>query len=122
MGRGLAGLPERLRGACCRSGRAGVFGVGEPINGTVATDIKTILKLTVPVIVLVGDRRLSMDDVLALGPGAIVELSKSAEDDLVFMINNKPVGTGVAVKVGENFGIRILEIGSVENRIQALAG
>lgn len=87
-----------------------------------ATDIKTILKLTVPVIVLVGDRRLSMDDVLALGPGAIVELSKSAEDDLVFMINNKPVGTGVAVKVGENFGIRILEIGSVENRIQALAG
>ena len=46
------------------------------------TDLQTILKLTVPVIVQVGERFLPMDDVLALGPGAILELTKSAEDEL----------------------------------------
>ncbi|MCC5829450.1 MAG: FliM/FliN family flagellar motor switch protein [Phycisphaeraceae bacterium] len=86
------------------------------------TELKTILKLHVPVIVLVGDRRLSVDDVLSLGPGAIVELSKSSDENLAFLINNKPVGQGVAVKVGENFGIRILSIGTVESRIKAMAG
>ncbi len=88
----------------------------------VATDLNTILKLSVPVLVLVGERRIPLDDVLSLGPGAIVELSKSAEDDLTFRINNKTVGQGVAVKVGENFGIRITRIASKRQRVKALAG
>ena len=87
-----------------------------------ATDLQTILKLTVPVLVLVGERRIPLDDVLSLGPGAIVELSKSAEDDLTLRINNKSIGEGVAVKVGENFGIRITRIESRRERVHALAG
>ena len=87
-----------------------------------ATDLQTILKLTVPVLVLVGERRIPLDDVLSLGPGAIVELSKSAEDDLTLRINNKTIGEGVAVKVGENFGIRITRIESRRERVHALAG
>lgn len=84
------------------------------------TDIQTILNLTVPVIVQVGHRRLPMDDVLALGPGAILELPKSAEEDLELLVNNKIVGKGTAVKVGENFGIRITSIGSPVERVRAL--
>lgn len=86
------------------------------------TDVQTILKLSVPVIVQVGERHLPMDDVLALGPGAILELTKSAEDELELLVNNKTVGKGVAVKVGENFGIRITSIGSRRERAEAIAG
>ncbi|MCC7192993.1 MAG: FliM/FliN family flagellar motor switch protein [Phycisphaeraceae bacterium] len=84
------------------------------------TDLQTILKLTVPVIVQVGERFLPMDDVLALGPGAILELTKSAEDELELLANNKVIGRGVAVKVGENFGIRITSIGTTSERVTAL--
>jgi flagellar motor switch protein FliN len=84
------------------------------------TDLQTILKLTVPVIVQVGERRVPMEDVLALGPGAILELSKSAEDELDLLVNNKVIGKGVAVKVGENFGIRIASIGTPHQRVEAL--
>ncbi|MFP4145686.1 MAG: FliM/FliN family flagellar motor switch protein [Phycisphaeraceae bacterium] len=87
-----------------------------------ATELKTILKLKVPVIVEIGRRKLSLDDVLSLGPGAILELDKSADRELALLVNNKPVGTGAAVKVGENFGIRINEIGSHRERIAALGG
>ncbi|MEX2389955.1 MAG: FliM/FliN family flagellar motor switch protein [Phycisphaeraceae bacterium] len=84
-------------------------------------DIQTILKLRVPVIVRIGQRKMSLDDILALGPGAIVELSKSADDELDLLVNNKSTGTGSAVKVGENFGLRLTAIGSPRERIAALA-
>lgn len=84
------------------------------------SDLKAILSLEVPIIVLLGERQLRMSDVVSLVPGAILELPKSAEEELTLMVNNKPVGTGVAVKVGENFGIRITYIGDVKNRIVAL--
>ncbi len=47
---------------------------------------------------------------------------KPSEDDLTLLINNKPIGSGEAVKVGENFGIRIKQIGTPQQRVEALAG
>ncbi|HEX7011023.1 MAG TPA: FliM/FliN family flagellar motor switch protein [Phycisphaeraceae bacterium] len=83
-------------------------------------DVSTILKLRVPLIVQIGRRRMKLEDVLALGPGAIVELNKHADEELDLLVSNKPVGKGTAVKVGENFGIRITHIGTARQRIDAM--
>ena len=56
----------------------------------------------------------------SLAPGAIIELPKPAEDELEVLVNNKTVGTGLAVKVGENFGVRVAFIGDLKQRILAL--
>ncbi|MFW6335854.1 MAG: FliM/FliN family flagellar motor switch protein [Phycisphaeraceae bacterium] len=85
-----------------------------------ADRIETILALDVPLIVEIGRRRMSVDDVVALGPGAILELNKDAEDELDVLVNNKYVGKGNAVKVGENFGVRISSIGTAQERIEAM--
>lgn len=86
------------------------------------SQVRTILQLEVPVIVQVGRLRMSLDDVLALQPGSILELEKPADDELSVLINNKPIGVGEAVKVGENFGLRLTQIGSARQRIEALGG
>lgn len=86
-----------------------------------ATDIKTILKIHVPLVVEIGRRNMSLDNVLRLGPGAILELDKSSEENLDLMINNIPVGQGQAMKVGENFGVRIVDIGSAQKRLSAMS-
>ncbi|MFW6059758.1 MAG: FliM/FliN family flagellar motor switch protein [Phycisphaeraceae bacterium] len=86
-----------------------------------APELHTILQLKVPVIVQIGRCGMSMDDILALQPGSILELDKHADDELSLLINNKHIGSGGAVKVGENFGLRISEIGSARQRIAALA-
>jgi flagellar motor switch protein FliN/FliY len=88
----------------------------------VPADLKSILKLEVPLIVVIGSRKMAVREVLSLAPGAIVELPKPSDDELEILVNNKPVGTGVAVKVGENFGIRITYMGNLRDRIEALAG
>jgi flagellar motor switch protein FliN len=90
-------------------------------NHSMGPELNTLLKLNVPVIVQIGERRVPLDDILALGPGAIVELVKSAESELELLVNNKIVGKGQAVKVGENFGIKITSIGTQRERVEALA-
>ena len=84
------------------------------------TDVKTILKLRVPVIVRIGRRGMSLEDVLALAPGALIELEKAADDPLDVLVNNKPIATGSAVKVGENFGVRVADVTPARERVEAM--
>jgi flagellar motor switch protein FliN/FliY len=84
-------------------------------------DLATILKIEVPVIVQIGSREMPAQEVMNLSPGAIVELPKLADEELEILVNNKPIGLGRAVKVGENFGIRVCYIGDARERIAALA-
>ncbi len=85
-----------------------------------ASGLETILALEVPVIVQIAERVMTVDEVTAIAPGAIIELPKSAIDDLEIRVNNKTIGTGNAVKVGENYGIRVTFLGDLDDRITAM--
>lgn len=85
-----------------------------------SSNLNQILKLDVPVMVRLAARQIPLGDVLRLVPGAILELGKDAEGELDLMINNRAIGSGSAVKVGENFGIRLTYIG--DPRARAAAG
>lgn len=82
--------------------------------------LTTILSLEVPVIVQIAERVMTVDEVTSMAPGAIIELPKSADGDLEIRVNNKMIGTGDAVKVGENYGIRVNYIGDLGERISAM--
>lgn len=85
-----------------------------------AADLRAVLRLEVPVIVRIAERTMRTSDVLALVPGSMIELPKRADDPLDLMVNNRQIGLGSAVKIGENFGIRITSIGDVRERIEAM--
>jgi flagellar motor switch protein FliN/FliY len=85
-------------------------------------EVHRLLEIEVPVIVQLGMRRLTVGEVMRLGVGAIIEFNKSAEEELDLLANNKAIGKGHAVKVGENFGIKISAIGSVKETIRKLGG
>jgi flagellar motor switch protein FliN/FliY len=81
------------------------------------SNLEQILKLDVPVIVRLAERQLPLGEVLRLVPGAIIELDKDAEGELDLMVNNRAVASGTAVKVGENFGIRLTYMGDPKKRV-----
>lgn len=85
-----------------------------------STDLRRINKIEVPFVVVLGQRPVKLRDILNWIPGSIVELAKEADEELEVRINNKPVGTGTAVKVGENFGVQINYIGDPKQRIEAM--
>ena len=84
------------------------------------TELQRILKLQVPVIVKLAERRLMLSEVMRLGTGAIIEFFKSSDEPLELLINNKVIGMGETVKVGENFGLRITQIGDLKQVIKSL--
>lgn len=85
-----------------------------------AGDLGRILRLEVPVIVKLAERKLSLSEVMRLGTGAIIEFFKSSEEPLELLINNKVIGAGEAVKVGENFGLRLTQVGDVKQVIRSM--
>lgn len=124
--------PPGVRGAS--SGRAGAssYDAGavvadEPARETDVTagrqdHLERILRLEVPVIVQLAERRMPLREIMGLTTGAIIEFEKPSDADLELMINNKRIGHGQPVKVGENFGLRVSRIESVRDRIKALVG
>ena len=84
------------------------------------TDIKSIMALEVPIVVVLGERKIMIQDICEWVPGSIIELGKEADEDLEVRVNNRAMGTGSAVKIGENFGIQFNYIGDPKDRIHAM--
>ncbi len=69
-----------------------------------------ILQLSVPLVVRVAQRQMKLRQILEISTGSIVEFDTPAESELDLLVNNSPVAKGMAVKVGENFGIRLTRV------------
>ena len=91
-----------------------------PKSTPTANELQRIMRMEVPVIVKLAERKLTLAEVMRLGPGAIIEFSKSSDEPLELLINNKPIAVGETVKVGENFGLRITQIGDVRAVIRSM--
>jgi flagellar motor switch protein FliN/FliY len=85
-------------------------------------ELDRILRLRVPLIVRLAERKMHCSEVLRLGTGSIIEFSKSSEQPLELLVNNIVIALGEAVKVGENFGLRIRQVGDTKQIVEALGG
>ncbi|MFO0827275.1 MAG: FliM/FliN family flagellar motor switch protein [Phycisphaerales bacterium] len=83
-------------------------------------ELSSLLRLEVPVIVQIAERPMPLADVVGIRHGSIIELPKRIDDDLEILVNDRVVGTGKAVKVGEHFGVRVRSIGAMRDRVNAL--
>jgi len=87
---------------------------------SVPEDVTRILDIEVPIIVQLSERTMPLSEILNLSTGSIIEFEKPADSELELKVSNKCIGSGQAVKVGENFGLRVVRIGTLRERIQAL--
>ena len=92
----------------------------QPASTPHSPEVSRILGLTVCLSVVVAERMLNVETIVAIAVGTILEFDQASDADLRLTIGNHVIGTGRAVKVGENFGVRITAIESVEKRIGAM--
>lgn len=83
-------------------------------------NIELLLDVPLSVTVELGRVRMPVRQLLALGAGAIVELTKPAGEPLDVLINGKPVARGEAVMVNERFAVRLTEVVSPTERVEKL--
>lgn len=79
-----------------------------------------ILDIPLKVTVELGRAKMSVREILQLGQGSVVELSKFAGEPLEVLVNDKLVARGEVVVVNEKFGIRLTDIISPIERIEQL--
>jgi len=83
-------------------------------------EIQRLLAIEVPIIVQLGVRRMTVGEVMRFSVGSIIEFHKASDEELDLLANNQSIGKGFAVKVGENFGIKLTSIGTVKEMIRKL--
>ena len=80
------------------------------------------MRIKVPVVVTLAQKRQPLSQVIELGPGSIIQFEKSCEEMLDLEVGNRAVACGEAVKVGDKFGLRITSIRLPEERFKSLLG
>ncbi len=97
----------------------------EPLIGGMGTSADTtnlelILDISLDIKVELGRSYKKVREVLELGPGSVVELNKLAGEPVDILVNDKLFAKGEVVVIDENFGVRITDILSIAERIEAL--
>ncbi len=79
-----------------------------------------VLDIPLEVSVELGRARMVISDLLQLGQGSVIELSKLAGEPLEILVNHKLVARGEVVVVNEKFGVRLTDIISPAERVKQL--
>ncbi len=83
-------------------------------------NLKMILDIPLKVTVELGRTKMLVSDLLNLGQGSVIELSKLAGEPMEILVNEKLVARGEAVVVNEKFGVRLTDIISPSERVEQL--
>ncbi len=95
-----------------------------PGTGTLSKEegknLDLILDIPLTVTVELGRSKMLINDLLQLGQGSVIELTKLVGEPLEVLVNNKLVARGEVVVVNDKFGVRLTDIVSPLERVQSL--
>lgn len=89
-----------------------------PKTGTMELDF--ILDIPLTLTVELGKNRMLISELLQLGQGSVIELTKLAGEPMDVFINHKLIARGEVVVVNEKFGVRLTDIVSPAERVDKL--
>jgi len=84
-------------------------------------NLDLILDIPLSVTVELGRSKMLINDLLQLGQGSVIELTKLVGDPLEVLVNDKLVARGEVVVVNEKFGVRLTDIVTPMERVKSLA-
>jgi flagellar motor switch protein FliN/FliY len=108
-------VDPRLAAGLCAAERDGASGV--PLN---TKNLDLLLDVEMPVSVSFGRAQLPLKYLIKLTTGSIVELGRSVSEPVDIIVNNTVIARGEVVVVSGNFGVRIKEILSKQDRLRTL--
>ena len=79
-----------------------------------------ILDIPLEISIELGRTKILVNDLLKLGQGSVIELTKAAGETLEILANQKLIARGEAVVVNDKYGIRLTEVISPIERIERL--
>ncbi len=91
-----------------------------PVDSKENPNLGFVLDIPLEVSVELGRAKMLISDLLQLGQGSIIELTKLAGEPLEIFVNQKLIARGEVVVINEKFGIRMTDIISPVERVKQL--
>ena len=67
-----------------------------------------------------GSREMSLEEILELGPGSVVELNREISEPVDLIVGDRIVAKGEVVVVSGNFALRITEVATPQLRLESI--
>lgn len=117
----LLSRPSTGDGAEAHAGPADAGGGAVPSGrGDIPPTMDLLLDVELPVSVSFGKTEIPMKDVLKLTMGSIVELNRTVNEPVEVLVNHCLIARGEVVVVEGNYGVRIQQIVSRQDRLRSV--
>lgn len=83
-------------------------------------NLDLLLDVELGVTLRFGERRLLLREILELSSGSVVELDRQVHEPVDLLVDERLVARGEVVIVGGNYGLRVTEVASTANRMNAI--
>ncbi len=93
----------------------------QPQAPAVRGGLSLVLDVPVELSVEIGRTTMTIRETLAIGPGSIVSLNKMTGEPVDLLVNGRRIARGEVVAIDEEFGLRITEVVSPQQRLDAAA-
>ena len=82
--------------------------------------IARILDIPIEITAVLGRTKMSLNEVLELGRGSLVELDTLENQEVEILVNNKKIAYGQVVVAQQNFGIKITKVLEPDDLVKTL--
>ena len=82
--------------------------------------ISRVLDIPIEITAILGRTKMSLNEILELGRGSLIELDTLENQEVEILVNGKKVAYGQVVISNENFGIKITEVLEPEDLVNSL--
>lgn len=82
--------------------------------------MRNLLEIGVPVSVTLAAKRQPLKQIMELAPGSLIQFTKSCDQLLDLCVGDQRVAQGMAVKVGDKFGLKINNLTPPTERMQTI--
>lgn len=82
--------------------------------------ISRVLDIPIEITAILGRTKMSLNEILELGRGSLIELDTLENQEVEILVNGKKVAYGQVVISNQNFGIKITEVLEPEYLVNSL--
>ena len=84
--------------------------LGAGVPGSAEVPLAMLMDLTLPLSIELGRTRMTVQEILRLGRGSVVQLERLAGEPIDLYVADRRFAEGEVVVLGEHFGVRITRI------------
>jgi flagellar motor switch protein FliN/FliY len=84
--------------------------LGQGVASGAEVPLSMLMDLTLPLSIELGRTRMTVQDILRLGRGSVVQLDRLAGEPIDIYVSDRRFAEGEVVVLGEHFGVRITRI------------